>query len=316
MKSVAIAALLLLLPAASYARQAPICAIDMGSNTFRRIVGSFANGRYTQTIETAPLGVGDDLAAHGRISEPKLVEIEKALARFKSSCERAGAPRVMAIGTAAFREAPNSDAVVKLAARHGIPMEVATERRESELAYLVGSLDRDGYAVIDNGSRSVELVTRENGAYRFVVFNLGYRLAYDKFFAPAADAMQAYRAFEARLKQEAARAPFMKGKQTLVGVEFGDMTEVLFPAATVEGRVLTLDALESKLREVTTLSPAAFETLKNKKDIDRALPRLVVAVSMMEAFGYTRLQLTERELGAGLIIESGLKGPQPAVRNR
>jgi hypothetical protein len=27
----------------------------------------------------------------------------------------------------------------------------------------------------------------------------------------------------------------------------------------------------------------------------------------MEAFRYTRLELTERELGAGLIIEAGLK---------
>ena len=34
--------------------------------------------------------------------------------------------------------------------------------------------------------------------------------------------------------------------------------------------------------------------------------RLIVAVSMMEAFGYTQLELTERELGAGLIIEAGL----------
>ena len=40
-------------------------------------------------------------------------------------------------------------------------MEIATEKRESELAYLVGSLGRDGYAVIDNGSRSIELVAKE-----------------------------------------------------------------------------------------------------------------------------------------------------------
>ena len=132
-----------------------LCAIDMGSNNFRRIVGSFANGRYAQTIETETLGVGDDVAANSQISEPKLVEIEKTLARFKSSCDASGASRVMAIGTAAFRDAPNADVVVATAARLGIPMEVASERRESELAYLSGSLGRDGYAVIDNGSRSI-----------------------------------------------------------------------------------------------------------------------------------------------------------------
>ena len=46
----------------------PACVIDMGSNTFRRIVASFANGRYVQTnVEKRTLGVGDDLARHGKI---------------------------------------------------------------------------------------------------------------------------------------------------------------------------------------------------------------------------------------------------------
>jgi exopolyphosphatase/pppGpp-phosphohydrolase len=279
----------------------------MGSNTFRRIVGVFANGRYAQSIETLTMGVGDDLAADGRISEKKLVEIEKALADFKSSCERAGASTMMAIGTAAFRDATNAHVVVKVAASLGIPMEVATERRESELAYLAGSLGRDGYAVIDNGSRSIELVTRANGTYQYLVFNLGYRLAYETFFASATDPMQALRAFDVRLKQEASRAQFMKGQQRLVGVEFGDMAELLLPAAKLDGRVLTIGELRERLGEITAGGSDAFKALKTTKDVDRALPRLVVAVSMMEAFGYTQLELTERELAAGLIIEAGLK---------
>ncbi len=41
-------------------------------------------------------------------------------------------------------------------------------------------------------------------------------------------------------------------------------------------------------------------------DIDRALPRLVAAASLMDAFGYSQIELTERELGVGLIIEAGL----------
>ena len=157
---------------------APICAIDMGSNTFRRIVGVFENGRYEQRhLEKKTLGVGDDVARHGRISDAKLAEIDEALAGFKASCARDGAPRVVAIGTAAFREAPNRARASEIAARLGITMEIATEQRESELAYLVGSLGRDGYAVIDNGSRSIELVSRESSAPRYLVFNLGYRLA-------------------------------------------------------------------------------------------------------------------------------------------
>ena len=44
--------------------------------------------------------------------------------------------------------------------------------------------------------------------------------------------------------------------------------------------------------------------------LDRALPRLVVAVSLIEEFGYSQLELTERKIGAGLIIEAGMNTPR------
>jgi exopolyphosphatase/pppGpp-phosphohydrolase len=219
----------------------PVCAIDMGSNTFRRIVGRFAAGRYEQnTIERKTVGVGDDVRRNGRISDAKLAEIRIALADFKRACSREGAAPVLAIGTAAFREARNGRQVVEIARRLGIPMEIATEKRESALAYLVGSLGRDGYAVVDNGSRSVELVASERGELRYTVFTLGYRPAYESFFAKADDPAVATSALRERLRAKAAKAPFMKGKKKLVGLEFGEMAEILFGAADVEGRVFTL----------------------------------------------------------------------------
>jgi hypothetical protein len=33
----------------------------------------------------------------------------------------------------------------------------------------------------------------------------------------------------------------------------------------------------------------------------------VVAVTLTEAFGYSQLELTDREVGTGLVIEAGLK---------
>jgi exopolyphosphatase/guanosine-5'-triphosphate,3'-diphosphate pyrophosphatase len=310
---VAIRSLLVLLLAMSghstaAAAATPICVIDMGSNSFRRIVGSFDQGRYQQRgIEKRTLGVGDDVARHGRVSDPKLAEIRQALAAFKSTCAKDGVAQVSAIGTAAFRDAANGPAVVELARQLGIRMEIATEKRESELAYLVGSLGRDGYAVIDNGSRSIELVAKDSGPPRYLVFNLGYRGAYEEFFAKATDPVRSVNAFAERLRAEAAKTPFMKAKNKLVGVEFGEMTEVLFEPAPLEGRVLTLSALQRRLRDITSGTPAAFQALKKKVDIDRALPRLVAAVTLVEAFGYSQIELTERELGVGLIIEAGTR---------
>ena len=253
----------------------PMCAIDMGSNSFRRIVGSFADGRYHQvTIEAVTVGVGDDVTRSGRISDGKLAEIEQVLSRFQSACGAEGVAPVVAVGTAAFRDAPNGRQVVELAARLGIAMEIATETREAELAYLVGALGHDGYAVVDNGSRSIELVARERGETRSVVLNLGYRVAYETFFAPARDPGRATAAFSDRLRQDAARASFMKGKKKLVGVEFGEMAEALFEPAPVEGRVFTVAVLKRRLEQITAASAAEFEALKNvQKRISTGLSR-------------------------------------------
>jgi hypothetical protein len=286
----------------------PLCAIDMGSNTFRRLVGSFENGRYDQTsIDKKTLGVGDDVARHGKISDAKLAEIEQVLAAFKRACDEEGAAPAVAIGTAAFREAPNGARVVDIAAALGIRMEIATGPRESEMAYLVGTLGEDGYAVIDNGSRSIELIARSNGTPSFVVFNLGYRVAYERFFAAAERPEVAVRQFAEELRREAAKARYMRGKKALIGVEFADMAEILFEPAAVEGRVFPLAVLKRRLAEISGGGADAFRLLKQKQDIDRALPRLVVAATLTEEFGYSHLELTARELGTGLIIEAGMQ---------
>jgi hypothetical protein len=284
----------------------PVCAIDMGSNTFRRIVGSFQNGKYVQlTIEKKTMSVGDEVAQHGRISETKLAEIGALLSAFKVSCVKAGATRVVAIGTAAFRDASNGASVVGIAAKAGVRMEIATEKRESELAYLVGSLGRDGYAVIDNGSRSIELVAKDSGSPRYAVVSLGYRIAYEKFFAAESDPVAAVKRYRDQLRVAASKASFMKGKKKLVGLEFGEMIDGLFEPGQVEGRVLTLQQLRDRLGRITASGPSGFRTLKQTKDVDRALPRLVAAEFLTGAFGYASLELTDRELGTGLIIEAG-----------
>jgi len=298
---------MLLAALAAGCRSAPpekVCAIDMGSNSFRRIVGHFAGGKYTElSVESNTMGVGDDVATNGQISDTKLLQILNVLQAYKTACSRDGVPNPVAVGTAAFRDAPNGDAVVVLAEKSGIRMEIATEQRESELAYLVGSLGRDGYAVVDNGSRSIELVAKPGGVLQHHVFNLGYRVAYDQFFARATDPAEAILAFRERLTAETAKASFMKGQTTLAGVEFMEMAKVLFKEVP-DGHVFTLAELRARLDAIAA-NPREFAPLKMIDDIDRALPRLVVAVDLMETFGYDELLVTSRQLGAGLIIEAG-----------
>jgi hypothetical protein len=184
-------------------------------------------------------------------------------------------------------------------------MEIASEPRESELAYLVASLGRDGYAVVDNGSRSIELVAKSGGDLKHHVFNLGYRVAYQQFFAKTSDPAEAIRTFRERLKPETAKASFMRGQTTLAGVELMEMAAVLFKEVP-DGHVFRLAELKARLDAIAAAT-ADFSQLQSTEDIDRALPRLVVAVDLMETFGYNELTVTSRQLGTGLIIEAGLR---------
>ena len=145
------------------ARADVMCAIDMGSNSFRRIVGVVRERPLRQKIRSGRSASATTSRGTGGSATPSSPKYGAALAAFRGACVKDGAAPVVAVGTAAFRDAPNGPRAVEIAAQLGIAMEIATERRESELAYLVGSLGRDGYAVIDNGSRSIELVSQDRG---------------------------------------------------------------------------------------------------------------------------------------------------------
>jgi len=164
-----------------------ICAIDMGSNSFKVMVGEMKAGGYVQhQFIKNHLGVGDDMSKTGVISPPKLKEIRQTLEKYLAVCESKGIQKRAAVATAAFREAKNQGEVVEIAKSLHLPLEIASEERESQLAYLVGTLGTGNFAVIDNGSRTIELVASSVRGYQWSILQLGYRIAFQQFFQPAA----------------------------------------------------------------------------------------------------------------------------------
>ena len=55
------------------------------------------------------------------------------------------------------------------------------------------------------------------------------------------------------------------------------------------------------------MSEVEFAELKKVKDIDEILPRLVVLEQTLTTFGYHEIQVYERELGVGLIVEKSIE---------
>jgi len=283
------------------------CAIDMGSNNFRLIVGEMKGGKYLQHhFIKDRLGVGDDMSATGSITAAKLKQIDQTLRKYLAECDAKGITVRMAVATAAFREAKNSGEVAKIAESINLPLDIASEERESQLAYLVASLGKLNFAVIDNGSRSIELVTRTADGFQWDVFNLGYRIAFVQFFEPAKIFAEAEAGYRKALASYLSAAGYMKNRAAYMGVEMHDLARYLLGREQVDEAMVTLDLASKKLATLRSMSEAEFSELKKAKDIDQVLPRLVVLEQTLIAFGYREMQIFDRELGVGLIVEKGL----------
>jgi len=286
-----------------------ICVVDMGSNTFKLIVGEMSDGIYVERyLDKKTLQVGDDMSKTGRISDAKLKDIREALAEFRSKCESKGAVSFRAVATAAFREAENGRHVVDIGKDVQIPVEIATEERESALAYLTATNGVKNQAVIDNGSRSIELVAKDaDDKPVWKVVTLGYRAAYDKFFLNASTFAEGYDRMMAALASELGDLTAYAGRRGLVGIELDEMAQYLLKKKSVDGVRIKLGALGKHIEKLKRQDAEKFSELKKEKDIDRVLPRLVTMEYVLRGTGYRSVVVVSRELGVGLIIEAGLQ---------
>lgn len=144
-------------------RPARFGVIDIGSNSVRLVV--FDSETRTPAVffnEKVLCGLGEALERTGRLSEPGKLRAFDALRRFKALTERMDLRAVVAIGTAALREAEDAPGFVSdVADRLGVPIRIASGEDEARLAaqgVLLGDPWADG-VVADMGGASLELTT-------------------------------------------------------------------------------------------------------------------------------------------------------------
>ena len=129
-----------------------IAVIDIGTNTTRLLVAEVSGGRLEEVVQRrhfiAPIPGKERMLG-------ELVEAEAALARAE------GAEEVVVVGTAALRALPAVRTLERACERAGGGLEILSERREAELAFLGATfgLEEAGepVAVVDVGGGSTEV---------------------------------------------------------------------------------------------------------------------------------------------------------------
>lgn len=141
---------------------APIAVIDIGSNSVRLVVYEGLTRALTPVFnEKALCGLGREVLSTGRLAEDAVERALAALKRFRALCEAMQVGRILALATAAARDAENGPAfIAECEAICGVSIELLTGKREAELAacgVVSGVYQPDGI-VGDLGGGSLELV--------------------------------------------------------------------------------------------------------------------------------------------------------------
>ncbi|MEW6587093.1 MAG: exopolyphosphatase, partial [Nitrospirota bacterium] len=143
-----------------------LASIDVGSNTFRLLIGEVADTGIVDVFSDRKVTrLGEGLDKTGGLQEKNMRDSLAALREFASSISRYGVADVRAVATSALREASNAQTFIQQVYDHtGIPIEVITGSREAELTLkgILFSFSRAGihgsHFIVDIGGGSTECI--------------------------------------------------------------------------------------------------------------------------------------------------------------
>lgn len=292
--------------------------IDVGSNSVRLLLAQQvdARGATGERIVTVT-GLRRSAAPDGSVTEAALHRLDACLGDYAARIRGAGSPPVVAVGTAAVREAPNRDAIQVIAMRRlGAPLTVVSGHREAALSFagarLVLPASAGACRVIDIGGGSTEVVEGDHrGPQRSVSLPLGVNRQGDMITAdpPPPD--------QVRQVQDAARSAVREatggfaGMGPLIGVA-GTVTTV---AAVVAGRYdpdeihgmrVTRGDVEWVRNRLAAMDAAARAGVPGLHP-DRApviVPGLAILAGCLDALGAGELVVSERDILDGVAMEA------------
>jgi exopolyphosphatase / guanosine-5'-triphosphate,3'-diphosphate pyrophosphatase len=140
----------------------PLAVIDIGSNSVRLVVYEGLTRSPTALFnEKALCGLGREVQSTGLLAADAVEQALASLKRYRALCTTMGVNRILAIATAACRDAKNGRAFIKFAEKTiRTDIEVLSGAREAELTALgvISGVHQADGLVGDLGGGSLELV--------------------------------------------------------------------------------------------------------------------------------------------------------------
>ena len=149
-----------------------LAAIDVGSNSIHMVIAQIDpdGGVTTLWRMKEPVGLGRLSFESRRISDELMDRAVATLARFQQAARQKSAEKILAVATAAVREAENGGDLIERARRElKLAVRVVTAREEARLIYLgvrhggcFGTAPDEPHLAVDIGGGSVEFIVGTN----------------------------------------------------------------------------------------------------------------------------------------------------------
>ena len=294
--------------------------IDLGSNSFRLVVFTAADGWWKRTDEIYEgVRIGEGQQVGGPLKKTPMKRALVTLELFAHFARAVGLDPedVHPVATSAIRSAANRDAFLAEAAeRTGLDIRVLSDEEEARYGYLaaVNSTTLDDGAVLDLGGGSLQLVRVKNREARDLrSWPLGAVRMTERFLDDDGPAgKKQLKALRKHVADCIADMPGVRKADRLVGI--GGTVRNLAVAAQhaaelptfgVQGFTLTRDALEDLVERLAELPPSDRSKLPGIKSsrADVILGGAAAIQAVLEVGGFEGIEVTEAGLREGVFFE-------------
>jgi exopolyphosphatase / guanosine-5'-triphosphate,3'-diphosphate pyrophosphatase len=306
-----------------------IAVADLGSNSFRLVVFTAADGWWKRTDEIyEAVRIGGGPAATGELGEAGMARAQATIEVFAHFCAASGIEpdAVLAVATSAIRDATNSAAFLERAQQaSGLRVRVLSGEEEARYGYLaaVNSTTLADGVMLDLGGGSMQLVhlvgrhARERDSWRLGAVRMSERFLPGEGPAKPKQVRELVGYVTAKLE----RAPWLgRCGPRLVGIggtirnlAAAAQRDLEVPEAGVQGYVIARDELDRLVEELASRTPAERAKLPGIKPSrgDLILAGAVVVQTVMEVGGFEGIEVTEAGLREGVFFERHLGGDPP-----
>jgi exopolyphosphatase/guanosine-5'-triphosphate,3'-diphosphate pyrophosphatase len=300
-----------------------IAVCDLGSNSFRLVVFTSAEGWWRRTDEIhESVRIGAGLAETGRLSDEGIARGLATAEVFAHFCEATGITDIDAVATSAIRDATNADAFLSRAA---LPVRVLSKEEEARMGYLaaVNSTTLADGVVLDLGGGSMQLVrVASRHARELQSWPLGAVRMTERFgLGEGTASKKQLKALREHVAAELEDAPWLsKAGDRIVGIG-GTVRNLAaavqraegIPEFGVQGFVVGRDALSELVARLAALEPddrAKVPGIKYSR-ADLILAGAAVVEAVLDLGGFPAIEATEAGLREGVFFANHLDGDPP-----